>query len=161
MTRPRAFVRQVLVSGNVAGLASALAAALLGRIERGRAAAPVAAISHIHSGKSPQEHANGSPRHVAAGFVIHQGACVFWAVLFEALLGRSARPAARRPMLAGAAIASAAYLTDYHLVPPRLRPGFEATLSRRSTLLVYAALGIAFAAAGVMRASRPSSRRWQ
>lgn len=43
-----------------------------------------------------------------------------------------------------------ACFTDYQLTPPRLRPGFEQRLSRRSLLLVYGAFGIGLAAGAIL-----------
>jgi hypothetical protein len=152
-------VQNALVSGNLAGLLSIVVAAVCGKIEHGRAAPPVNAISHILWGGHPARHAQQTPKNTAIGFVIHQLASVFWALFFEQLFGRQALRDAKMAWLGGAAIASAAYFTDYHIVPQRVRPGFEECLSGRSLFCIYAALAAGFAAAtGITRVSRPSSK---
>ena len=49
-------------------------------------------------------------------------------------------------LLSGAAVSALAYLTDYHVVPSRLTPGFEKRLGGRSLLAIYAALAFSLAA---------------
>jgi hypothetical protein len=51
------------------------------------------------------------------------------------------------------AIASAAtaYVVDYHLTPPRLRPGFEKHVSPSGMVAVYAAFAAGLAIAGILR----------
>lgn len=155
------FVRGVLFTGTVAGLASALAVALCGRADRGRAAPPVAAISHIYSGGSPRRHADGGLARTVLGLAIHQCASVFWAVFYEALFGRKAADEGRpgRALAGGAAISAAAYFTDYYVVARRFRPGFEVCLSKKSMAIVYAVLAAGFGLAGMLRALRPPEER--
>ncbi|MGH8664582.1 MAG: hypothetical protein ACREUX_09975 [Burkholderiales bacterium] len=69
----------------------------------------------------------------------------------------SLRQRARHAWLGGGANAAVAYLTDYHAVPRRLRPGMEAYLSRRALCGVYAALAAGFAL--VARRRRVNERR--
>jgi hypothetical protein len=45
-------------------------------------------------------------------------------------------------LLRGAAVSAAAYVTDYHLVPRRLTPGFELRLPRLALAPIYAALAV-------------------
>jgi hypothetical protein len=67
------------------------------------------------------------------------------ACLYEMLAGRRVRTRSRA--LAGGALTSAvAYVTDYHVVPRRLTPGFEMRLSRAALAAVYVALALGLCA---------------
>lgn len=59
-----------------------------------------------------------------------------------------------RALPGGACVAALAYVTDYHLVPARLTPGFERHLSRRALFFVYAVLAMALAAGGALNQTR-------
>ncbi len=76
------------------------------------------------------------------GVALHVASMLVWGVIFTAL----ARTL-RGWMLAGAALAFAAVacVVDYGVVPERLRPGFETTLSRAEVSVVYLVLAIALA----------------
>jgi hypothetical protein len=56
-------------------------------------------------------------------------------------------------LVAGAAAATAAtaYVVDYHVVPKRVTPGFEAHIDLRSFPKIYLALGAGFALAALIR----------
>jgi hypothetical protein len=74
--------------------------------------------------------------------------------VFETLLARSSQrhsPGAGAVIAVASATATLAYAVDYHLVPKRLTPGFEAHLSGRSMFYVYATLATGLAAAGLCR----------
>ncbi len=131
---------RVLFSGGVASVASALAAAAAGRIERRHAARPINAIAHVYDGGRPPARGRRG-RNTAVGFLVHTAASLWWALFFESV------PAKHRGVKAACAVAAMAYVVDYHLVHRRFRPGFEAHLSAPSLFAVYAALAAGFAAA--------------
>ncbi|MBC8642254.1 CoA transferase [Caballeronia sp. EK] len=81
-----------------------------------------------------------SARLTGTGALIHWGASIFWGTLFETLLRKRRSPPARIIRIA-AVTAATAYVVDYHVVPKRITPGFEAHMPRRSFLPVYLALG--------------------
>lgn len=91
-------------------------------------------------------------RHTAVGYVIHHSTSIFWAVLHAAIFGGSRK---RKPALQHCteAIASSAtaYVVDYHLTPPRLRPGFEKHLSPTGMVAVYAAFAAGLAITAILR----------
>ncbi len=136
------FVRDCLISGAVGGVLSHLVASVCSRKEQGRSELPMHAVSHIVWGDEPEDHRGHHPHNALVGSVLHHGACVFWAVFFEALFGRRAEASTPAAIAGGAAVSVAAYVTDYHVVSKRFRPGFEAYLSNRSMLAVYAALAV-------------------
>ena len=153
-------IGRVLVSGVVASAASAAVAFACSQRENGHAARPINAITHIYDGGPPVPHDGPNGRNTALGMAIHTGACIFWAVFFEALFGRKARDSARNALTAASGIAATAYVVDYHMVHRRFRPGIEAHLSKRSLMAVYAALAAGFAAAALLtRGRRRAGRR--
>jgi hypothetical protein len=56
-------------------------------------------------------------------------------------------------------VAAAAYVTDYHVVPKRLTPGWELRISPRSLLATYAVLALALPLRGLLGGRRRRSRR--
>lgn len=144
-------LQHVLRTGLIAGVVSGAAALALSRLRNERAAPALNAVSHIAWGGRPPAHAGKGGRNFLVGTGLHIGASMFWATFFEGLFGRSARAHASRAWLGGGVTAALAYLTDYHVVPQRLRPGMEAYLPRWALYGVYAALGAGFALAARRR----------
>lgn len=147
------FIVDCLISGTIGGIASLVAAAIAGRVEQGRGkeTMPIHAVSHIAWGDEPQSHRGRKPHNALIGTALHQGACVFWGVFYEAFFGRRAERNLGAGLIGGAAIATSAYVTDYYIVSDRFKPGFEAHLSGRSLFTIYAALAIGLAAAARLR----------
>lgn len=145
-TFPRA-----LVSGSVAAVASAAVAAWCGRKQGGHAAGPLNAVSHIAWGGSAESQARKDGTNTVVGFALHHGASIFWALGFETVFGRRAERSVPDALIGGAATAATAYVVDYHVVPYRFVPGFEARLKNRSLFYVYAALGLSLAATAQLR----------
>jgi hypothetical protein len=126
-------------------------AAARSRAEQGRADLPMHAVSHMVWGDAAESHHGRHEYNEAIGTALHHSASVFWAVLFEALFGRDAERSTRSALIGGATTATAAYITDYHLVADRLNPGFHAHLSPRSVFLVYAGVALGLAAGARLR----------
>jgi hypothetical protein len=152
----RPLIRRAVAGGAAASLASAAAALACSHLENGHAARPLNAVTHIIDGGEPPAHDGRNGRNTALGFAIHTAASVWWGFFFEGLFGQHARRSPLAAVGAGAAIAAIGYVVDYYVVGPRFRPGFERYLSGRSMFSVYAALGLGFAAATMLR-SRPSA----
>jgi hypothetical protein len=138
-----------LLVGSVSTVTTTVAAIMGGLIDAGKGLAPLNAISHIAWGGDPPAHGGKWQINSWMGLLLHAGASVFWAAMFESFFGRYARQTPGRISAASAATAAAAYITDYYVVSKRFRPGYEAYLSRKSMFGVYAALaaGIALGAA--------------
>ena len=145
------FILNVLISGAAGGLLSHLAAAACSRGERGRSALAMHAVSHIAWDDDPDSHDGRRARDWWVGAGLHHGASVFWATFFEAFFGKDAERSTASALVGGATIASAAYLTDYHVVSERFKPGFETHLSNGSLCAVYVALAIGLAAGARLR----------
>jgi hypothetical protein len=148
------FIVNTLISGTVGGIVSHLVASLCSRDESGRGELPMHAVSHIWYGDEPESHEGFRPADAAIGTALHHGACFFWATFFEALFGKDAERSTPAALAGGATVAAAAYVTDYHIVSERFKPGFEAYLSDRSLFLVYAGLALGFAAGARLRGLR-------
>ena len=148
------FIVNCLISGAAGGLASHIAASICGRREAGRSELPMHAVSHIAWNDDPASHKGRTTSNYLVGSGLHHGASVFWATFFEGLFGKRAEKSTSAAVAGGAAIAAAAYITDYHIVSERYKPGFEAYLSDRSLFFVYASLALGLAAAARLRGLR-------
>jgi hypothetical protein len=141
-------------SGAIACVVTAAAAATVGAFASGSAVAPINATSHVIHGEGAANVTTIDGRHTALGLAINYGASAFWAGLYEAGFGRAAERGEVAKASAGAvAVAALAYVTDYHLVPKRLTPGWEERMPRRSLALIYTALALCLPVRGLLVAS--------
>jgi hypothetical protein len=148
-----------LITGSIASVATAATAAACGARDSGSAIAPINATSHMMWGPEAAEVRTVTARHTLPGLALNEGAGIFWATLYERVFGEAADNGdTGRAIAGGVAVAALAYVTDYHLVPKRLTPGWEMRISGRSLALVYAALALALPLRGLLR-SRPARRR--
>lgn len=144
--------------GTLAGLLSLGVLAWRGRKETGSVFAPVNAPSHwLWSDRALRQN-DPSWRYTGVGLLVHQGAALFWGVLYERYMAsrRAARPVAAD--LRDAAVATAIAATvDLAMTPRRFTPGFEKRLSARSLWWVYAgfAVGIAVGSRSMRRHAAP------
>jgi hypothetical protein len=134
-------LKRALVSGTLAAAAVTLVASLAAKRATGSSAAALNATSHFLWGEHAGREDAASVKYTGTGFIANYGASVFWALFYEALGGtRSRKPT--RALLDGALVSAAAYVTDYHVVPKRLTPGFEMRVPRAALACVYAALAL-------------------
>ena len=91
------------------------------------------------------------------GYPIHHAMSVFWAVVFERL--RPAGDSAAGTTAAAGLTAAIAYNVDFGVVPTRLSPGFQSTLSQRCLYATYAGFGLALAATTIFRKTTRKSFR--
>ena len=140
-----------LVSGTIAGLTTATAAALAGRYETASFAAPLNATSHIVWGDKAAWQNRPSMKYTMTGFLLNHASAIFWAGFYEKWF--APRPGETnvsplRPVIGALVVTAGAYVTDYYLVPERLTPGFEKRLSNRSLAAVFGALALGLAISG-------------
>lgn len=142
-----------VASGVAAGALSGLVLAWRGRVERGRAAAPVNAPSHWIWGRPALQADGVSVRHTGLGLLVHQGSSFLWSAAYAALQAWRARPSTATRLADAIAVTALAAVVDLRLVPERLTPGFERRLSRRGVAMVYVsfAAGLALGAAALAR----------
>lgn len=144
-------MNDTMTTGAVVATATTAAAALLGRLESGSAVAPINAVSHIIVGDEEDTGERMDATHTLAGVGLNAMAVTGWAAVHELFMPRTGKPTVQRALLAGTATAALAYITDYHVMPKRLTPGFEKRLSRPALFAVFATLAISLAAAGLYR----------
>jgi vacuolar-type H+-ATPase subunit I/STV1 len=152
-------VGRALISGTIAGVATAVAASLAGRRETGSYAAPLNATSHVVWGDNAAWRNSASLKYTGTGFLLNHVSAIFWAALYETWFGRrGARADQPRPLLepviGAAAVTASAYITDYYLVPDRLTPGFEKRVSGKSLATIYGVLALGLAARDLFTATR-------
>ena len=138
-------IERALVSGTVAAAAVTLVVSLAGRRMSCSAPAPLNATSHFLWGERAGRQDGYSLKYTATGFAANYGASVFWALFYEALAGRLP------PLARGAAVSALAYVTDYHVVPKRLTPGFELRLPAGALAAAYAALALGLSARDLLK----------
>lgn len=137
-----------LVTGTVAGLASAAALALLAKAEDKSALQPINATSHWLHGEKAARCEELDATHTLVGFATHYASAVFWALPFEIWRARR-RPVSASTLLRGACTTAAvAAVIDYGATPKRFTPGWELVLSKRSMVIAYAALALGLASGG-------------
>lgn len=136
---------RVLLTGTVAGLASAAALALLAKAEDKGALRPINATSHWLHGEKAAEHDEFDASHTAIGFATHVASAVFWALPFELWRARRRRPFGGALVRDACITSAAAAAIDYSVPPKRLTPGWELVLSKRSMVVAFAALALGLA----------------
>ncbi len=143
--------------------ATTLALMLCGARENGDAFAPLNAVSHIVWGERAKKQRGFSARWTLTGIALSGFALASWALSHRAGMllwqkcdggnAASTRTRQSRAAALGAAVSALAYVIDFKIVPPRLRPGFETQISPRGLLFVYLMLAISLAACGENRES--------
>ncbi len=147
--------RKALVSGTTASLLSTAALALAGKAERNAPAGPVNGPSQWVFGRRAAYRRAASLRYTLTGFLIHHASAMGWALLHERVFGRPKQPPTTARIMRNAALtATVANFVDYKLTPKRLQPGFEAQLSKKSLLAVYAAFAVGLTVYELARSRR-------
>lgn len=116
--------------------------------------APLNAVSHIAFGDEAAGHTELSAKYTGTGTALNTAAIFSWAAVHAGVMKLLPRQDLAAAAGAGAAVAALAYVTDYHVVPRRLTPGFEKRLSGRSIFWIYSALAAGLAAGWAANRSR-------
>jgi hypothetical protein len=148
-------MRRALLSGSVASVACTLVASVLARSRTRSLASASNATSHWIWGEPAKWRRRPDMRHTAVGYAIHHASAIFWAVIYERWRAARNTPP---PLVAAGAISTLAYVVDYHVVPPRLTPGFDRHLTKRGMLLAYGAFAAGLAATAALREQRARQR---
>lgn len=136
---------KVLQTGITASAATTVAAAVCGALEQGNSVAPINAVSHIPWGDEAARHDELSWKYTATGLGLNTAAVTSWAAIYEWGCRNIPDDDAAGALTEGVLVSALAYLTDYHVVPRRLTPGFEKRLSNYSLLGIYATLALSLA----------------
>jgi hypothetical protein len=151
--------RRAWVSGASASVASAIAVSICSRIDEGSYAGGLNGPSQWLWGEAEAYAREASVRHTVVGYVVHHLMSVFWATAYERIFGESVEPKKPLRRCAEAAVCTAgAYIVDYYLTPPRLRPGFKKHVRTPYMFVVYGGFALGLAAASIVR-DRQSTRR--
>jgi hypothetical protein len=145
------WITDTLATGTVATTATTVALTVLGKAEDGNAVAPINAVSHILWGDKAAFAEQLDASHSLMGLALHAVAVTGWAGIHELLMPRTGQRRLDQALLAGAAVSTLAFITDYYVVPKRLTPGFEKRLSNRALLGVYATLALSLAAGSLCK----------
>jgi hypothetical protein len=144
-------VRNVLLTGTMASLASGATLMWRGHKERRHTLAPLNAPAHWIWGRESLRRHDASLRHTFTGALVHHASSLFWAAFYELLQVRRRTPTAAQVVSDAAVITAVAAVTDLKLVPDRLTPGFEKRLSSGSLFWVYASFAAGLAAGACWR----------
>jgi hypothetical protein len=145
------FISRVIRTALPASAATTAAVAMCGYAEDGNSIPAVNAVSHILWGDSAARQNGASIKYTATGVALNSAAIMSWSAVYELFFGRVARSGnTSAAVLGGVAVAGLAYVTDYHVVPKRLTPGFEKRLSPTSLFIVYSALAASLALASLL-----------
>ena len=145
------WIKDTLATGAVASTATTGALGIFGKVENGKVFGPINAVSHIIWGKKATRTDKFDARHTLLGSVLNTVAITGWAGMHELFMPRDRKPSVQRALISGAAVSTVAYITDFHVVPKRLTPGFEQRISKKGLLTVYAILAVALAAGSLSR----------
>jgi hypothetical protein len=110
------------------------------------------AVTHCLWPRTAYRQQTLSARYTLTGTVIHLGSGIFWGIFFE--MFRGSRRNLTPVVMSAATTAAMAYVVDYHIVPKRVTPGFEAHVPRRTFPVIYAALGLGLALATMIDRSK-------
>ncbi len=153
----RPFLRQSCLSGTVCGLMLSTVVGLTSRLTTGRSSLGLNAISHIVWGPKAARQTSWTSRYTGTGLLLNQGACLFWAGCYEALLRKQPPHSVTKSVADAMKIAALAYVVDYHVIPKRFTPGFEFVFPRRLFPLLYVGLAASLFAGATFCARRPRS----
>jgi hypothetical protein len=145
------FLRDALVSGAIASLASTAVLAMMGRRELDDAATPLNGPSQWVWGRHAPYRDGLSLHYTATGYAVHHAASTFWGFLYEAMRRMLRGRGAAGDIAAAAATTVIAGVVDFRLTPQRLRPGFEKRLSAGAVAMAYVAFAAGLAAHAWLR----------
>lgn len=146
---------RTLAHGLSASTVSLLALLWRGRKETGSGAAPVNAVSHWLWPEQALRRNDPSWRFTGTGTLVHVGASMVWAALFEWRRSRARQQdSVTDVMVDAAAVTAVAAVVDLQLTPKRFTPGFEHRISARSLFIVYAGFAAGLALSGALSRRR-------
>ena len=147
-------LRNAILSGTLASLASTAALALLARAEGKGTLQPANATSHWLNGERAGRFKGADLAHTGTGLATHHAATLFWAAIFEAWLDTRAPRTGAALLRDSAAMAAIAAAVDYLATPRRFTPGWEQVLSKPAMAGAYAAMALGLAGGAAIRRPR-------
>jgi hypothetical protein len=143
----------IVWSGALGSLASALAAAGAARVEGQGALQPVNATSHWLHGQRAGRVRRIDAAHTGVGLLTHCASALFWAVPYSVWLQREPGRSVGEILVGGAATAAVAAAVDYLAMPRRLTPGWELAISRSGVATAFVGLALGLAAGALLARS--------
>jgi hypothetical protein len=143
----------ILWSGVLGSVVSALAAGAVARAEGRGALQPLNATSHWVHGHSAGRVRRLDVAHTGIGLLTHIVSALFWAVPYSLWLQRKPERPAEEIIVGGAATAAMAATVDYLAMPRRLTPGWELALSRRGIGVIFGGLALGLAGGALLARS--------
>ena len=140
-------------AGAVATTAAVIAA--FGRAKDGDAWGPINAISHIVFGEKAASIDGFHPKETLTGLGLNTGAVGLWAAIYEKAAGKVPFP---QSLAAGALASAVIYAVDYHVAPPRLRPGFEKRTGPAVIFATYILLAVTLGLAPLLKKTAATLR---
>jgi hypothetical protein len=139
-----------MVTGTVASIVSTVALAALARSEGKSGIRPTNSASHWLHGDEAGSREMADVAHTAVGYATHHASAVFWALPLEAWLEKNPPRSLGELLGTAAAVSAAAAVVDYGIVPRRLTPGWELTLSKPAMVGAFAGLAMGLAAGALV-----------
>jgi len=140
-----------IITGIVGAAVTTAVIAAYGKARTGDPWTPFNGIAHMLFGETAANRDGFVPRETLVGLGLNGTAIVTWGVLYEAIAGRTAFPVS---LLTGSAASALIYLLDYHIFPPKLRPGFDKRLGSDAILAAYLFLAAVFALSPLWKADK-------
>lgn len=131
--------RYIVLCGAGAALASLAATAALARAEGKPALQPINSSSHWLWGEAAGKRTEADIAHTGIGTTTNVGAGFFWGGILGSILYRR-RPTPTQTLGYGIGLGAIAGVLDYGIMPKRLTPGWELTLTARSVALAMGAM---------------------
>lgn len=155
MSHRNGFAKHVASTSAVASAVTTAAVSVLAKKQTKSAVAAVNAGSHLLWGDEAAKHDEPSFKYTGVGALMGGLGISFWAAIHEWVLRKTKlKDKTLGPLATGAAVSALAYVTDYHVVPKRLTPGYEKRLSPKGIFIVYAVLAAGLAAGAMLAEAR-------
>jgi len=137
------FAKTALYSGVGAAVASLAVIQFLAKLEGKAAVEPINATSHVIYGASHKPEPSLSFHETLPGGLINVGSAFFWGGVFARIA--PSRNSLRAIVARSSLTVAFAAVLDYGIVPRRLSPGWEHSLTPRSVAFSLATMGVGLA----------------
>ena len=150
MNKPLPLPLSAVLTGSIASVVSTTALAALAKVERKSAVRPTNSTSNWLNGRNAGNYEGMDFAHTGIGLGTHYASALFWALPFEPLLAAYPPRTPSGILRNAVAMAAVAGVVDYGIVPKRLSPGWELTLSRKSIVWAFGSLAVGLAAGALV-----------
>jgi len=147
------FIQNTLIAGVITMIAITFAITGFAYLEKKPALWPLGSIAHIVYGTRALEEKYPKPSFLLVGFMLNFAAMISWAGVAESFyFWLKIQPSnVLMTLVISVLTVILAFVTDFHIVPKRLTPGFENVLNPTSLRLVFVVFAVALFLAGLLR----------